>query len=286
MNPWIEKYRPTELYDILLEEHYKIMFDTMVETLFIPHILLYGPPGTGKTTTINCLLNKIRDKYKMKNNVIHLNASDDRGVDIIRNTIYNFAQSEGFFTNSKLKFVVLDEVDSMTKHAQQSLLLLLNNNNVRFFLICNYISKLIPALRYKCLTINFYNIPNYKYYLNDIISKENITISANTINDIVYNYYPDIRCMVNALQSYKYMKCDFIKEKNIMSLCSNYSFVKLKKLTKNFSPKEFNIKLFMYILFNYKIDSQLISYMKKILFNCDVSFLDNVFFPYLFNIQN
>jgi DNA polymerase III delta prime subunit len=286
MNPWIEKYRPTKLYDIVLDDHYKIMFDTMVETLFIPHMLLYGPPGTGKTTTINCLLNKIKEKYNMKHNVIHLNASDDRGVDIIRNTIYNFAQSDGFFTNSKLKFVILDEVDSMTKPAQQSLLLLLNNKQVRFFLICNYISKLIPALRHKCLTVHFYNIPNYKEYLNDIIVKENISITKDKLNDIVYNHYPDIRCMVNSLQCYKYIQCDFIKEKHIESLCKNYSFIKLKKFTQCFSYKEFNIKLFMYILLNYKIDSVLMSHMKQILFNNDIHFLNKVFFPHLFNIQN
>jgi len=58
MNPWIEKYRPTSLYEIVLDSDYKIMFDTMVETLYIPHMLLYGPPGTGKTTTINCLIQK------------------------------------------------------------------------------------------------------------------------------------------------------------------------------------------------------------------------------------
>lgn len=285
MNPWIEKYRPTKLYDIVLDEHYKIMFDTMVETLFIPHMLLYGPPGTGKTTTINCLLNKIKEKYNMKHNVIHLNASDDRGVDIIRNTIYNFAQSDGFFTNSKLKFVVLDEVDSMTKQAQQSLLLLLNNKHVRFFLICNYISKLIPALRHKCLTIHFYNIPNYKEYLKDIIQKENIDITTDKLNDIIYNYYPDIRCMVNALQSYKYIQCDFIKEKHIVSLCKHYSFVKLKTFTKSFSYKEFNIKLFMYILLNCKLDNVLLTYMKQILVNNDIHFLNKVFFPHLFKID-
>lgn len=286
MDPWIEKYRPTQLYDIILDNDYKIMFDNIVDTLYIPHMLLYGPPGTGKTTTINCLIHKIKEKYNMKHNVIHLNASDDRGVDIIRNTIYNFAQSNGFFTNSTLKFVILDEVDSMTKQAQQSLLLLLNNENVRFFLMCNYISKLIPPLRQKCLTIHFYNMPNYKDYLNHIIVKENIMIHKDILNDIIYNYYPDIRCMVNALQCYKYTKCDFIKEKNIVSLCHHYSFTKLKKFTKKFSDKEFNMKLFMYVLSNYKIDTILLSYMKQLLIHHDLNFLNERFFPYFYRLQN
>ncbi len=286
MNPWIEKYRPTSLYEIVLDSDYKIMFDTMVDTLYIPHMLLYGPPGTGKTTTINCLIKKITEKYNMKHNVIHLNASDDRGVDIIRNTIYNFVQSDGFFTNSELKFVILDEVDSMTKQAQQSLLLLLDNNKVRFFLMCNYISKLIPSLRQKCLTIHFYNIPNYKEYLNHIIKNENIQIKKGILNDIIYNYYPDIRCMVNALQCYKYTSCNFIQEKHIDSICKDYSFVRFKHFIKPFGNKEFNIKLFMHILLHYKTDSTIISYMKRLLVDYDLNFFNKRFIPYLYKLQN
>jgi len=288
MNPWIEKYRPTDLCSIVLDDHYKIMLDNMVDTLFIPHMLLYGPPGTGKTTTINCLLEKIKTKYAMKHNIIQLNASDDRGVDIIRNTIYNFVQSHGFFTNSELKFVILDEVDSMTKQAQQSLLLLLNHyKHVRFFLICNYISKLIQPLRNKCLTIHFYNLSNYNDYLNHIIQREKIDISSNTLETIIYNYYPDIRCMVNALQSYHYKKCDFIQEKTIQKICHQYSFSLLKNKIKPFYPKDFLIKIFMCILTQYKIDSQLLIYMKDILNQgCRLEYLDKVFFKHFLYIQN
>lgn len=286
MKPWIEKYRPIDLSNIKLDETYKIVFDTMIETLFIPHMLFYGPPGTGKTTTINCLLSNIKEKYNMKHNIIHLNASDDRGVDIIRNTIYNFVQSDGLFTNSEIKFVVLDEVDSMTKQAQQSLLLLLNKKNIKFFLICNYISKLIPALRYKCLTIHFYNIPDYKEYLHMIIQKENVSISNSILNDIIYNYYPDIRSMVNALQSYKYIRYHFIKEKQIHSLCHSYSITKLKHMLKTFSCKEVCLKLFMHMLMEFKMDSKLISHMKKFIFNRDLDYLDKIVFPYFFYIQN
>ena len=288
MNPWIEKYRPTDLCSIVLDDHYKIMFDTMVETLFIPHMLLYGPPGTGKTTTVHGLLDTIKTKYAMKHNIIQLNASDDRGVDIIRHTIYNFVQSHGFFTNSELKFVILDEVDSMTKPAQQSLLLLLNHyKHVRFILICNYISKLIQPLRHKCLTIQFYNLSNYKDYLNHIIQSESIKISDDTLEDIMYNYYPDIRCMVNALQSYHYIKTDFIKEKHIQHICKHYSFSLLKSKMKPFYPKDFLIKLFMYMLTHSVLDNTLLFYMKEILLHgCELDYLDKVFFNYYLNLQN
>lgn len=292
MNPWIEKYRPVDLSNVVLDDHYKIVLDTMIETLFIPHMLLYGPPGTGKTTTINCLLDKIKTKYQMKHNIIHLNASDDRGVDIIRHTIYNFVQSSGFFTNSDLKFVVLDEVDSMTKPAQQSLLLLLNHyKNVRFFLICNYISKLIPPLRQKCLILHFYNLPNYKDYLEHIIRSEKIEISEDRLNDIMYNFYPDIRCMVNALQTYHYVKGTFIKEKHIESLCSRYSFNTLKRRIQPFHPKDFMTKLFMHMVTHYDADTELITMMKDILiYGCELTYLDQVLFKHFLslnlNIQN
>jgi len=288
MNPWIEKYRPNVLVDVILDPTYVIMFDTMINTLFMPHLLFYGPPGTGKTTTINCLLTRIKLKYNMNNNILHLNASDDRGVDVVRNIIYNFVHSNGIFTNSSLKFVVLDEVDSMTKLAQQSLISLLSNyTNVRFCLICNYISKIIPTLRYKCLTLNFFNSPNYKSYINRIIKMENINITPKVVSNIIYNYYPDIRCMVNALQVYNYMKCDFINEASIQSLCNKYSYLKLKTYLKKFNFKDFMTKIYMHFISNYKFDSTLITYMKNSIMNdpC-IEYVDQIIFPYFFLLQN
>jgi len=116
MLPWIEKYRPTTIHDVILDCDTKKMLYSMIETKQFPQLLFYGPPGTGKTTTIICLLKMYQEKYKCSNNIMHLNASNDRGIDVIRTQIYTFIHTQGMFHND-LKFVILDEVDSMTKPA-------------------------------------------------------------------------------------------------------------------------------------------------------------------------
>jgi len=114
--PWVEKYRPQNFEDIVLDNNNEIIFENMIEKNYIPNILLYGPPGTGKTTTIINLINKFQSKNNQLNKglMIHLNASDERGIDIIRNQINNFVNSKTLF-NVGTKFIILDEVDYMTK---------------------------------------------------------------------------------------------------------------------------------------------------------------------------
>ena len=174
MLPWTETYRPKELENIIFEPSTEKLFYPIIEKNFFPNMLFYGPPGTGKTTTIMCLLKRYQDTYGHHNNVIHLNASDERGIEVIRNQLYSFVHSRGLF-HQQLKFVVLDEVDSMTKQAQTSLLSLMTVSRVRFCLICNYISKLIPDLRDYLLLIPFYNTFRHEEYIQNIIEKENIT---------------------------------------------------------------------------------------------------------------
>ena len=143
--PWVEKYRPTNFDDIVLDDINKNILKNILSSNSFPNLLLYGPPGTGKTTTIINLVNKFHNKQNQNNKslTIHLNASDERGIDIIRNQINQFVNSKTLFVNGT-KLVILDEVDYMTKNAQQALKYLLQsyNNNIRFCLICNYISKI------------------------------------------------------------------------------------------------------------------------------------------------
>jgi len=138
--------------------------------------------------------------------IIHLNASDDRGIDIIRNQINSFVNSKPLFNNG-MKFVILDEVDYMTKNAQQALryLLQIYTNNVRFCLMCNYISKIEPALRNMFVIIQSNNQPNIskKELLMHICKKENIPCDENYIENIIYHFKSDIRSMINYIQTYQ-----------------------------------------------------------------------------------
>ena len=140
--PWCEKYRPVNMESIVLDPFNKKIFHNIIEKNTFPHLLFYGPPGVGKTTTADNLVNDYQRRTSKLNRetIIHLNASDERGIEVIRNQINQFVKSNNMFAQG-LKFVILDEVDYMTKNAQQALKNLLQSclENVRFILICNYI---------------------------------------------------------------------------------------------------------------------------------------------------
>jgi replication factor C subunit 3/5 len=278
MLPWIEKYRPTLLNNIVLPDTIQYMFHSIHTTSMFPNMLFYGPPGTGKTTTILCLL-----KHINTSNIIHLNASDERGIDVIRNQLYTFIYSRGMFQDN-LKFIILDEVDSMTKQAQQSLLNLMTNKNVRFCLICNYISKLIPQLRDYLLLIPFYNTNNNTKYIQHIIDSEKLVIDENILNDIIFNYYPDLRSVVNCLQSYQSFQYPIIKKNMIELNCKKYN-IKVKNYIKGVCFKEYLYKLFFHMM-NYTIDSKLIFMMKDlILIKQYVDFFETFFIHYFKQIN-
>jgi replication factor C subunit 3/5 len=203
--PWVEKYRPTSFDTIVLNEVNKTICNNIVETGYFPHVLLYGPPGTGKTTTINNLISSYQEKTGRVNKdlVIQLNASDERGIDIIRNHILQFVNSKCMFSTG-MKFVVLDEADYMTKNAQHALRYLIDtySNSVRFCLICNYISRIDEGLQTEFLKIRFNNLPkNHIYgFLKHITVSENIPITDKKIEDIQQIYGSDIRSMINFIQ--------------------------------------------------------------------------------------
>jgi replication factor C subunit 3/5 len=284
MLPWIEKYRPNELENIIIEPETRNLFEKMVEKKLFPNMLFYGPPGTGKTTTIMCLIKKFQEKYGFHNNVIHLNASDDRGIEVIRNQLYSFIQTNGLF-HQELKFVILDEVDSMTKQAQHSLLGLITKNNVRFCLICNYISKLIPSLREYLLMIPFYNTLDDDQYIQNILIKENVQISSEIIDDIKYNYYPDMRSVVNSLQAYKSFSYPIINKQMIIKNCVDYDSNIIREYIKDNSFKEYLVRLFIYMI-QYNMDSKLICMMQKLIMRKqDFIFFDKIFMPYFVSLN-
>jgi len=208
--PWVEKYRPTKFDDIVLEPMNRTIFQQILDKDYFPNLLFYGPPGTGKTTTIINLIHSYQKKNNQvsKGTIIHLNASDERGIDIIRNQIYQFVKTKNLF-ESGLKFVILDEVDYMTKNAQQAMKILLQTStqNVRFCLICNYISKIDESLKNEFIAIRFNQLPKTEIYdfLKNIALHEGITLSDAAIDTIQKIYHSDIRSMINFIQLHQNM---------------------------------------------------------------------------------
>tara|TARA_Y100000996_G_scaffold199185_1_gene156209 strand:+ start:2522 stop:3463 length:942 start_codon:yes stop_codon:yes gene_type:complete len=248
--PWVEKYRPTNFDDIVLDDINKNILKNILNSNTFPNLLLYGPPGTGKTTTIINLVNKFHNKQNQNNKslTIHLNASDERGIDIIRNQINQFVNSKTLFVNGT-KLVILDEVDYMTKNAQQALKYLLRgiNNNVRFCLICNYITRIDESLQNEFMRLRFNQLPQKDIikFLENINEKENLNFTQSMLLSIQQLYKSDIRSMINYMQSNHNVEISHNVINNII----------WRELTSLFLDSDTNIK----DIFNY-IDNIIVKY--------------------------
>jgi len=208
--PWVEKYRPSHFDDIVLDPLNKLMLRNIISTGHFPHLLFYGPPGTGKTTTIINLVNEYQRATMQHTNggfMIHLNASDERGIDIIRNQINSFVTTQSLF-GIGTKFVILDEVDYMTKNAQTALRYLLNSynysqHNVRFCLICNYISRIDEALQTEFVRLRFNQLPvqDIVQFMHKVSAGEGLNLSDQIIVSIQKQFNSDIRSMINYMQT-------------------------------------------------------------------------------------
>ena len=202
--PWVEKYRPKSLNGVVLDDKNNTILKNIILKKHFPNLLFYGPPGTGKTTSMLNLINTYqKDTFMKKVLCIHLNASDERGIDTIRHQINLFVNSNGLFSN-ELKFIILDEVDYMTKSAQQGLKYLIENtnNNVRYCLICNYISKIEKSLQSNFLKLKFNSLPKNDIVelLKNITEKENVKLTSNKLSIIQKYFESDIRSMINYIQ--------------------------------------------------------------------------------------
>jgi replication factor C subunit 3/5 len=256
MEPWVEKYRPSSFDTIVLEETNKLFFKKMIDTNYIPNLLFYGPPGTGKTTTILNLIQTFQENQGEVNSslVIHLNASDERGIDTIRSQIYSFVHTKPFFSKGK-KFVILDEVDSMTKSAQQALSYLLHTPvTVSFCLICNYISKIEDTLQTLFIKVKFNALPIDKMldFLETIVKKEGIQYTRAHLEGIQRMYGSDIRSMINYLQTNQYnpslpIQSEAWETLYALSLKESMDYVDKLSELHNMDPKHI-IKEYVYYL--------------------------------------
>ena len=192
---WVEKYRPNKLHDYVGNEHLKTKVAGYIETGDVPHLLLYGKAGTGKTTLAKLIVKSIDCDYMI------INASDENGVDTLREKIKNFASSMGF---KPYKIMILDEADYLTGPGQAILRNLMEtfSGHCRFILTCNYVEKIIEPVQSRCQT--FQIIPPTKkdvaVQVSKILKNEEIEFDVKDLVPIIDAAYPDIRKILNTCQ--------------------------------------------------------------------------------------
>jgi replication factor C subunit 3/5 len=257
--PYVEFYRPKNFDDIVLDPLNKQILTNIINTNCFPNLLFFGPPGTGKTTTIINLINSYQENIGCKNKelIIHLNASDERGIDIIRNQISTFVNSKPLF-NTGMKFVILDEVDYMTKNAQQALRYLLQNysSSVRFCLICNYISRIDEGLQNEFLRLRFNQLPKNEIFkfLKNISDSEKLNLDETALHNIIQLYNSDIRSMVNFIQSNQQIVN--YKSENICNIIDNSIWENIMYKLENRENLELTTKYIHEISIKYNIDKK------------------------------
>uniref|UniRef100_A0A3Q1F3Z7 Activator 1 subunit 5 n=1 Tax=Acanthochromis polyacanthus TaxID=80966 RepID=A0A3Q1F3Z7_9TELE len=202
--PWVEKYRPQTLDDLISHKDILSTIQRFISEDKLPHLLFYGPPGTGKTSTILACARQLYKDKEFNSMVLELNASDDRGIDVVRGPILSFASTRTIFKKG-FKLVILDEADAMTQDAQNALRRVIEKftENTRFCLICNYLSKIIPALQSRCTRFRFGPLSPDQMIprLEHVIQQESIDISPDGMKAIVTLSSGDMRRSLNILQS-------------------------------------------------------------------------------------
>lgn len=200
---WSEKHRPSDFSEIKGQENAIKRIEALVKSGNLPHLLLAGPAGTGKTTTALVIAKKLYgENYKF--NFIELNASDERGIDVVRSTIKDFARTKAL-GNYPFKLILLDECDSLTKEAQQALRRTMETfvDSARFLLSCNYSSKIIDPIQSRCAVFRFrpLNPGQTKEIMSIIAEKEGLTIQEDAVNALHELCNGDVRKLTNLLQS-------------------------------------------------------------------------------------
>jgi replication factor C small subunit len=193
---WVERYRPTDIDNYVGNEDIISKVKVYIENGDIPHLLLYGVAGTGKTTIAKLITHNIDC------DVMYINASDERGIDTIRDKISTFASTMGFSSGGKI--IILDEADYLTRDAQAALRNTMEtfSKNTRFILTCNYVEKIIDPIQSRCQVFAVHP-PSKKdvaVRLVDILKEENVEFGMDDVATCVNSGYPDIRRVLNSAQ--------------------------------------------------------------------------------------
>jgi replication factor C subunit 2/4 len=260
---WIEKYRPMNLKDVVYQDNIIKTLQGFKKNNNMPHLLFYGPSGCGKTSTILALARELfTDKY-MKDRIIELNASDERGIKTVREKIKRYAQNS---INTSLdvppwKIIILDEADNMTSESQFALRKIMEDYSkvTRFCIICNYYNKIIEPIISRCSSLRFKPIPydNVKKQLQDICDKEKIKYDDESINKIIELSRGDLRKSIGYIQRCKnfnnIISIDIIDDisglipekqiKSFIKLCFNKNYVEMDKYIEHFYSNSYSLSI-------------------------------------------
>ncbi|KLU84185.1 replication factor C subunit 2 [Magnaporthiopsis poae ATCC 64411] len=213
--PWVEKYRPKTLSDVTAQDHTVTVLQRTLQASNLPHMLFYGPPGTGKTSTVLALAKELFGPELMRSRVLELNASDERGISIVREKVKDFARMQltnpppGYdrakYPCPPFKIIILDEADSMTQDAQSALRRTMETYSkiTRFCLICNYVTRIIDPLASRCSKFRFKSLDqgNAKSRLEHIAEKEGVALEEGAVDALITSSEGDLRKAITFLQS-------------------------------------------------------------------------------------
>lgn len=268
--PWVEKYRPRTVDDVVEQSEVVQVLKQSLSGADLPNLLLYGPPGTGKTSTILAAARQLFGDM-FKDRVLELNASDDRGINVVRTKIKTFAQLQASSLRPDgkpcppFKIIILDEADAMTNAAQAALRRTMESQSrsTRFCLICNYVSKIIEPITSRCTKFRFKPIKEQKVIerLEHISAAEKVKVGDSGLKAVMQVSGGDMRRAITILQScYRLKGSDhpitkediyeisgvvpepFLEE--LISVCKTGDYTRLDKFATNFQYEAYSVAQF------------------------------------------
>eukprot|EP00111_Clytia_hemisphaerica_P015605 TCONS_00046049-protein len=250
--PWVEKYRPKQVTDVAYQNEVVAVLQNTVKGDDFPNLLFYGPPGTGKTSTILAVCRQLFGHDLYKSRTLELNASDERGIQVVRDKVKTFASQSVSAKRPDgtpcppFKIVILDEADSMTKHAQAALRRTMEKQTktTRFCLICNYVSRIIEPITSRCAKFRFkpLSIDTITERLAMISKGENVKINNSAIDTLIKAAEGDMRKAITFLQSAHRLKAgeEEITSNDIVEMAGIIPAEIIESLTQTFSSGSFD----------------------------------------------
>lgn len=233
--PWVEKYRPVFLHDVVGNTDTIDRLKLIARDGNLPHIIISGMPGIGKTTSILCLARQLLGPTAYKEAVLELNASDERGIDVVRNRIKGFAQKKVTLPPGRHKLVILDEADSMTSGAQQALrrTMEIYSGTTRFAFACNQSNKIIEPLQSRCAILRYARLTDGQVVqrLLQICEAEKVEYSDDGLAALVFSAEGDMRQAINNLQS-TWTGSGFVSGDNVFKVVDSPHPIKVQALLK------------------------------------------------------